>query len=290
MTITITIGLTAIAYWTCLAVISRSSFRFSEVTRADIDVDVLVVGNSRAVNLLTQSTAGSDRRVFNLGYNGQSYGAAFALVRSFFEEGNRAKTVVVETSGLFFEAPNCEDKAYWAMLPQLSAAQRPGCPEDAWSAKYFPLTQFNSELFLRALYYTVGRPNGDQSWANEYSIPERLCNRLPLRGIEDDFRASESVNPAQVKQDVSQLKSWLANHGHGAKLSFVIGPYFISRTSSDMVREIRGRTLAILDESKVLDLSEALGSRCDSYADAVHVNAEGRARLWPLIRSFLEAQ
>ena len=148
----------------------QSSFRFSRMAIGNIHVDVLVAGGSRGVNLITGRDSANPPSVFNIAYNAQQSPSTLALVKAFFRRGNTARIVMIDASVFYTHDPNCEDKVYWSLYPDLYEAQRNACSSDVMAARFFPLTAFSSEIFLRDLYYLFAKRNGDQDWANEVTL------------------------------------------------------------------------------------------------------------------------
>jgi hypothetical protein len=264
-------------------VLVHSTFRFSRIAAGNIHVDVMVTGNSRARDLLYGNVTGSAPTVFNLAYNGLDRDRAFEWIKTYFLRGNTATTVVMETSSLYSKEAKCDSKPYWVLYPALYAAQRASCPVDAASARYFPLTQFDSEQFLRALYYFAWHPEGDQTWGDEGEIPKRLCAELPLDGVYAFRDFAASVDRALVRRQIAELKQWLASHGYQTRLVFVLAPFFADSRALPEIEQIEASNRELLAGETSLSLGTALGADCSSFADAVHQSPEGRRRTFPLL-------
>jgi hypothetical protein len=281
---------TITGYVACEAILTHSSFRYSRIARGNVHVDVLIAGNSRAVNLMSGRDAKNPPAAFNLAFNGESYASTFAMIKSYFERGNTAKYVVIEASTLIMEGNNCKDKPYWHLYRLLYDAERDGCRDDDRDASYFPLTAFNSELFLRAIYYLTMKPHGDQGWANDYRIPPQLCRSLPLDHLQSMQHGAQIANATVIKARISELGNWLQSHGHNASIVFVLGPFYYNARSAAAVHDIEMRTDDLLGRGNWLDLASALGADCDNYADAIHANRDGRGKILPLILAYLNAK
>jgi hypothetical protein len=275
--------LSAVLYYASVAALKHSSFRFSRIARGNLHVDVLVAGNSRARDLLSGSDPGSSPSVFNLAYNGLSREDTLEWVKNFFRQGNSAKTVVIETTALYYEHHYCDSKTYWVLYPELFADQRAACPKDASSARYFPLTLFNSEQYLRALYYLIVRTQGDQSWGDENAISERLCVRLPMENVEQ-FRADAlRLDLRLVGAEIAELKAWLAKNAYPTQLVFVLAPFVAAPRALPAIADMQRIDEQLLGSQGNLSLASALGSDCSQFADAVHLGPAGRRKLAPLL-------
>jgi len=279
--------LSALLYYASAAALAHSSFRFSRIAAGDIHVDVLVAGNSRARDLLAGSAAGASPghspSVFNLAYNGLSREDTIEWIETFFRQGNTANTILIETSALYSDREFCDSKPYWAVYPQLRAAQRADCPKDARSARYFPLTVFNSEQYLRALYYFAWNRHGDQDWGDDYAIPQQLCARLPLANIFAFQKEALRLDVASVGREIAELKAWLASHGYRTRVVFVLAPFLAAPGALAAIADMDRTDARLLGSEGNLSLSTALGGDCRDFADSEHIGPLGRRKVQALI-------
>lgn len=300
--------LSALVYHASAAALRYSSFRFSRIADGTIHVNVLVAGNSRARDLLTGSEpsiasgrgtgsqsgsggAASEGRapptVFNLAYNGLSREDTFAWIETYFRQGNTAATILIETSALFDNQQYCDSKPYWVIYPELFTAQRVGCVADARIGRYFPLTLFDSEQYLRALYYLAAHPHGDQDWVDEYYIPPRLCTHLPLDSIYH-FRAHAlALNVTLARAEISDFESWLALHGYHTHVMFALSPFFSVADSRAAIADMDRVDAKLLDGQDSVSLSTALGGDCSAFADSEHLGSKGRVQVRAMIFQYL---
>jgi hypothetical protein len=283
--------LSALLYYASTAALAHSSFRFSRIAAGNIHVDVLVAGNSRGRDLLSGSapdaapgnSPGNSPSVFNLAYNGLSREDTFEWIETFFRQGNTANTVLIETSTLYEDRHFCDSKPYWALYPQLRAAQHAACQKDARSARYFPLTVFNSEQYLRALYYFAWNRQGDQDWGDEYSIPQQLCARLPLDNIFAFQKLALRLDIASAGRQIAELKAWLASHGYRTRVVFVLAPFVAAPGALAAIADMDRTDATLLGSDDNLSLSTALGGDCRDFADSEHIGPLGRRKLRALI-------
>lgn len=287
--------LSVLLYYASAVALAHSSFRFSRISAGDIHVDVLVAGNSRARDLLSGSAPdvaqdgapGKRPSVFNLAYNGLSRADTIAWIKTFFRQGNSASTILIETSTLYEDQHFCDSKPYWVVFPELRAAQRAACGKDARRARYFPLTLFNSEQYLRALYYFAWNRHGDQDWADDYEIPQALCARLPLDNVFAFQRLALRLDLASAGGDIAELKAWLASHGYRTRLVFVLAPFLAAPDALAAIADMDRTASRLLGREDNLSLSTALGSDCQDFADSEHIGPEGRRKVRGLLFRYL---
>jgi hypothetical protein len=275
--------LSAALYGAGAYVLAHSAFRFSRIAAGNIHVDVMVTGNSRGRDLLYGNVSGRSPTVFNLAYNALDRERAFEWIRTYFSQGNTASTVVIESSNLYSDQASCDGKPYWLLYPGQYAAQRARCTADAASARYFPLTLFDSEQFLRALYYYAWHPEGDQTWGDVGAIPERLCATLPLEGLYGFRDSAVGVDQSLVRRQIAELKQWLASHGYQTRLVFVLAPFFADSRALPAIAQIEAANRELLAGETNLSLGTALGGDCSAFVDAEHQGPEGRRRSFPLL-------
>jgi hypothetical protein len=290
-TLAVTLGLflllSLVFYYASVSALRHSAFRFSRIASGDIHVTLLVSGNSRARDLLAGRGPDNPPTTFNLAYNGLGRETTFAWIKAFFRQGNTANTVVIETSALYVDTQTCDSKPYWIFYHDLFAAQRTACPNDVVARKYFPLTIFNSAQYLRALYYLILKPHGDQSWGDDYSINAELCARPPLRFIYDLHDLSAQLDLSRVSRDIAELKRWLANNGYKTKLVFVLAPFLADARAIPAITDMEGVNDKLLGAENNLSLATALGSDCGNFADAMHVGPNGRPKVRSLLLQYL---
>src|SRR3954463_6646537 len=80
----------------------ESQARFARLYHGGISADILVVGDSRAVNAVNPAAAHNvtGQTVFNLGYNGMSTSIAEALVADYLDHNPAPKLVLMEVTSL----------------------------------------------------------------------------------------------------------------------------------------------------------------------------------------------
>jgi len=288
--------LSALLYYASAAALRHSSLRFSRIAAGTIHVDVLVAGNSRARDLLTGSEpdgGGAAREgraapsVFNLAYNGLSREDTFDWIETYFRQGNTATTTIIETSALYDNQQYCDSKPYWVVYPELAAAQRAGCVADARIGRYLPLTLFDSEQYLRALYYLGVKPHGDQDWVDQYYIAPQLCAHLPLDSIYRFRTHAVELNVALARSEIAAFESWLASHGYHTHVVFALSPFLAAAASRAAIADMDRVDTTLLDGQDSVSLSTALGDDCSAFADSEHLGSKGRMRVRAMIFEYL---
>jgi hypothetical protein len=262
----------------CEFVIARSSLRFSVVAEGKVNTDLVVIGNSRGVNLIAGTLGEANPRIFNLSYNSLGRRSSIALAKQFFASGNKAHYVVFETSALwmFGNTSNCELKTYWRALSLLAREGEERCRDDFWAGRYFPLTIYNTELFLRVAYYALIHRQTDQDWVNGYVMTDAACRHLQRAGDNRVLPPDTSL-VSVARADVADLRKWMAMNVPGTKLVFVTAPFFDSPPMSAVVRQYAALTDRILGKGTYLDLGTVLGDDCRLFADSYHIIGAGRA-------------
>jgi hypothetical protein len=279
------------ALWAlCEFSIARSSLRFSKVADGGVDTDLVIIGNSRGVNLMAGTLEKTNLRVFNFGYNSLGRRSSIALAKQFFASGNRARYVIFETSALWMwgDVANCELKTYWRALPLLGHEGEERCRGDFLAGRYFPLTIYDTELFLRVIYYALIHRQTDQDWVNGYVMTDATCRHLRTVGDSRVVPPDTSLVSA-TRADVADLRKWLAENAPGTKLVFVTAPYFDSPPFSAIVHQYIGLTDRILGKGTYLDLGTALGSDCRLFADFYHIIGAGRVAIRQRILDYVRA-
>jgi hypothetical protein len=267
------LALSLLLYLTGTNLVRQSEFRFSRIRRGDLHVDVLIVGNSRARDLIVGRPPDARPSVYNLAYNGLSRTETLAWIRLFFEQGNTASTVVVESSALFSDEVLCDGKVYWPLYPELRALEARACPRDAGAERFFPLTLLDSEQFMRAIYYLR---RSDQDWGDGYTIPRSRCEQADINEIFTFRKHAEAMDQVRAREQLDELHTWMDMHSPQTRLVFVLAPFLASPGAVDSIADIERIDRKFLTHEHHISLATLLGSDCERFADAVHVGPQGR--------------
>jgi hypothetical protein len=266
----------------CEQVGRHNGSRFSQIARGSVNADILLAGNSRAVSLARGGRDVRRRLVFNLGYNGLSRQSLFAVLQDYFLAGNHAKVVLIEVSGLWSDGSNCELKTYWKALPTLAQASQAGCQDDAKPMRHFPLTRYNSELFLRAAYYLR---KSDQDWADNATATPGQCALFRTRH-DPNIRPS-FPEPVRLRQSVAAFEAWMVHNAPGTRVLYVLAPYLAAAPNRADIQA--GAIYA--DKTLVrgyLNLSDGLGEDCSALSDVLHLNDKGRAAVAGPVAAYID--
>jgi hypothetical protein len=264
-------------------VVRHNGSRLSQIARGGVNADILLAGNSRAVSLSRGGRDARGRLVFNLGYNGLSRQSIFALVQDFFRAGNHAKVVMIEVSGLWSDGSNCELKTYWGALPVLAQASQAGCQEDVKPMRYFPLTRYNSELFLRAVYYLR---RSDQDWADNATPTPGQC--ALFRGRRDPNLKTVFPAAGELRDAVATFEAWIAENAPGTRVVYVLAPYLAAAPNRADIQAGAAYSDKSLSRG-YLNLSDRLGDDCSALSDVIHLNDKGRAAIAGALSAYAAA-
>lgn len=250
--------------------VESSQFRFSRLYRGDVDADILVVGNSRAVAALPPPMVAeaTGRRVFSIAYNGLSAEVSRALVADFLERNRTPELIVIEASFVAQPLELITDLKLWAgESPRLAALLDKYNPEVAFASRLSLLFRANSEFLLRALYFG---DRTDQTWMNRGRISEDKYRAL----LEAEAEPIETTPELLV--ELRQLIALCREAGIEVRL--FVAPYLpATRARLGVDRWVAGLSAA-LSPAPIADFSAALDQR-DHFADRIHPNELGARRL-----------
>lgn len=255
----------------CKQIYAHSGQRFAKLYNGKpINADVLVMGNSRAVNTFNVNalTEKTGLKWFNLGYNGMGPILVEALLYDYLEKNNKPKLVVFEVSNIGSGTGALRDVRQFATLSKRLAEL--SIANNGFFAKLATISSLlscNSEAFFRVMNY-IGKD--DQDWVNAGKINPIHATQLKEAGsrkiLEDDTLINASAALA-YKRMFEMLQR------NNIKYHCVLGPYFLN---DEAIKCIRESVVPSLCETKeLIDLSNIL-SDVRYFADPVHINREGR--------------
>lgn len=258
---------------------ARSGFRFSRVyAGGQVQHDVVVLGDSRGVNgfFAPGLSEATGRSVLNLSYNGMSTAVAEVVFLDYLDRHPAPKTLIIEPTNVL-AAPGLAAtlSSYAGRSPRLRALIEAQDPTAATAGEITHLYRFNTELFLRALYY-LGR--SDQGWINDYRIGEAQLAALREAPVVDALPELREANLAALGRLVAAARA------AGCEVKLVVGPYL------PLYRRTLGwwpAFLARLTEAAgapVVDLSLAVDDPT-AFADRLHLNRRGVAPLLAALRA-----
>lgn len=252
-----------------------SHFRYSTIYRSGSSGsrDMLILGNSRGVNFLYapdfQKVTGFS--ALNLSYNGLSTRIAEAVLLDYLEHKPKPRMVILEISNLMMDDHAIDDfKLYTLKSSRMEAIFRSERSEAYRAGQVSHLYRFNSDMFLRALYYLN---RSDQTWINRRRVSPEVLKSLEEME-ETELRAPLESNIEALVRIARMLRE------KGVVIRLVMAPYlpeYLSRVQNlaawlDTVRK------GIGDKEEILDYTAAVDDR-SAFADRTHLNANGAALL-----------
>lgn len=255
--------------WMVDGIMQRSEFRFARLYTGRLQGDVIVLGNSRAVNgfcapRLTELTS---VRWVNLGYNGMAPPLVEAIMLDYIDRYPAPRAVVLEVSNIMQGNDSIRESRLFAdkskRLAELDVR------ENGWMgfiAAHLRTFAANGEMLLRCLYY-VGR--SDQTWVNEGQLALKDAERLR---IEAGRRLEGAIVPGSVvayKRLIHELRQ------RNIPVLCVVTPYLLTekdqryaQTWLDMLRDTEDNGV------RYINLVNAI-KEPNMYADPSHLNSAG---------------
>jgi hypothetical protein len=248
----------------------HSQYRFSLAARGGQPANVLILGDSRAVNgfYAPDLTKRLETPVLNLGYNGMSTLVSEAVLRDYLERNATPRLLV-------YEITNVQDSqelldglmCYWSAGPALRALAAERSPTNYQLSRLVHLYAFNGEVPLRALFYAR---RSDQDWINRYRVSEAL--RAATRA-DPDFELKARPENLEALGRIVALA-----HERGVPLRLVVTPYlpeYVAHASNwdAWVARLAG---AAGGSERIWDYGHFPGTP-DQFADRLHLNDRGSA-------------
>jgi hypothetical protein len=248
----------------------RSQARYSMLYRGGNSADVIVVGNSRGVNGFYAPILEKElhARVVNLSYNALSPLIGEALIRDWVEQNGKPRMIVVEVSNVVEKRSDILGLApYWSFSERLTAIAKRETPWQLWGTKASHLLAFNSELFLRTLYYLR---RSDQDWVNRYRIAPSLIEET--RHMGPITFETYGDNLAVLQRIVAYCRE-----SHIA-VRFVVSPYLPDYRDHIQNYNSWLERIESVAGTKVWDLSRTETDPAH-FADRLHLNFQGAESL-----------
>jgi hypothetical protein len=246
---------------------NASLIRYSRLYNERIDADIVFAGNSRGVNSFYapyfNEVTGLDS--INLSYNGISIPLVKVFIDDYLERNDAPKVIFIETTCLntsYKALPNF--KQYIDNSVSIRNMTKEHFPSIFYSNLISKSFKFNSEYFLRTLYYLQ---KDDQTWINRYSISLDLyANLEPV----DDFYMVQLVD----SDSMNILKSMVVDYRNkGITVILVLAPIIDKYRNRENINSYL-TDIKVQSDLDVVDLSDAL-SNIEMFADTVHTNEKG---------------
>lgn len=253
-----------------------SGFRYSRLYAGKAAADVLILGDSRGVHSFyapaLQKALG--RRVLNLSYNSFSTLMLETVLADYLGHNPPPRLVVLEVTNFPRESNVLGNlKPFVGESSRVAALFRREDPRTAAAMDLLHLYRYNSESFLRILYYTYRRRD-DQDW-----ILDARAKRADLDIANDPTGVYLSGSRFERENFEAVARLLELSRRHGFEVRFVAAPYWPG--FRDRVKDWGG-ILAYLEQHvtggrPVWDYSLAV-SDPHYFADRVHLNRDGA--LW----------
>ena len=250
--------------WVCGALLEGSEFRYSRMYRGGADADLLLVGNSRGLMFYQPYIEERTRaNTMNLSYNGLPMNLARVLVEDYLARNAAPRKMILDVT--MCDRANQQMvnqfKQYLPYSDSLGALIRRTDDRTYWGAQLSHLFRYNSELFMRALYY---RGRSDEDWLLDRVISEPMLagvGETPDYTIEPMF-----LEDLKATIDLVQAK--------GIEVELVINPYlpaFAERITNLAALKTQIEALTGLP---VKDYSQAV-TATSGFGDYQHLNKDG---------------
>jgi hypothetical protein len=196
--------------------VDKSMFRYSRMYRGEGKADIVIVGNSRGLNLfqpyMEQQTG---RKTFSLCYYSMPCEIAAVIAEDYLDR-YKVQTVLCEISIVEMS----DDRLLPGFTTYLPDSKRidsvlKNKVKNSWiSSKVSHIYKYNNEVFQRALFY---RNRLDNDWFFDRTISDRAAKEA--EGLSVEWKV-----PEKHVQDLKQLADYCK--ARNINLKFIIGPFF----------------------------------------------------------------
>lgn len=243
--------------------ISQSQFRYSKMYRGEGSSDLLVVGNSRGLNVFLPTVQElSGRNAFSICYNGMPGNIAEVMTKDYLEKYPTTKTVFLEVC----MAEMADAKlvpgfaTYITNSPRIDSLLKVESTDTWYGSKVSHIFRYNNEVSQRALYYMN---RSDNDWISERVISPTLIKEAPKYGMK--FVA----DPKQL-QFIQHITKYCDSRGIEIKL--LIAPFYPGFKLDN--REYFKDQIEALTGKPVHDYSYNIKDTF-AFSDYFHLNEKG---------------
>lgn len=262
--------------WMLETIVRKSEQRFSTLYYGDIEADVLILGNSRGVNFAYAPDVSrlTGLPAYNLSYNGMSTVVVDAVFNDYVARHKKPSLVILEVTGLFVSHDLVNDlKLYGRESERIEDLLWIHSPQTARAIEYSHTYAFNSELFLRTLFYLRG---SDQTWINRRSM--QVSDVAPMIGSFAPPTFAASPSNMEALQNILRVAEEL-----DIPVRLVVSPYLPEFLREPSVIQARDRFVQDLhqnfgDRFRVMDYSTVI-TEVGHFADPLHLNYAGSVKL-----------
>tara|TARA_A100001015_G_scaffold277058_1_gene335876 strand:+ start:1512 stop:2423 length:912 start_codon:yes stop_codon:yes gene_type:complete len=256
--------------------VKESGLRFSKLYQGGQNADIVVLGNSRAVNAIfvPELEKQIDHSVFHLGYNGMSTEICEAIFLDYLDYNETPDLVILEITNLTASNDLLKSlKLYAGASDRIRILTERDNPKLNTVCSITNLYRYNCELFLRSLYY-IGKT--DQAWINSGNIDPEFAS-IYRPGARDQ---DKNVYPVSGNNWEALLRIIEICDGIGADLKLVASPYLPglrdNLISYDMWRD---RLISELPNTVMFhDYTQKIRD-FRYFADPLHMNQRGSREL-----------
>jgi hypothetical protein len=164
--------------WLADRILRHSGFRFARLYKGRPQADVVVFGNSRAVNgfYTPRLAERTGQRWLNLGYNGMDAALIEAVALDYLDRCAPPRAVVLEVSNIASADGSVRDcRLFAAYSRRLAVLDRRTSGAVGRAAPHLRTLAANGETLMRCAFY-LGRD--DQHWVNEGQLDPAQADRL----------------------------------------------------------------------------------------------------------------
>jgi len=254
----------------------KSNFRFSKMFKGSLKHNILVLGNSRGVNLIDIAEAShlTQSSIFNLSYNGLSMELIEAVLMDYLEHNEHPDLIIIEISSLLQNTAAINDfKVYVNYSSRLRQLLKQYDPTGYYGCRLSHVFCFNSQMFLRSLYYLN---KSDQQWLKPNAIGAELIRETQTMPLEA-FR-SKLKNVQALKRIIDITKKERIN------LSLILSPYLQSYVTriKNLPQWIKETSEVVGEDVIIHDYSTALSDN-SCFADRLHTNKKGTRHILDML-------
>jgi len=243
-----------------------------------LNADIVCVGNSRGVYLLDPAAIkqATGQSTANISYNGLTTQIAHALFSDYLEHNQKPRVVLIEASCVTAATGKgivSEFKPFWGNSQRLLKLGQQFSETVANATKVTRLYQFNSELYLRAVYYLL-RGQSDQFGMLTGTITQGLIDEVErMEPFKMEIQPAELVALREMIVDAKR---------QGIEVRLLYAPYLpqyaAKMTNLDAFLKQIGEGAGI----EPIDLTRSLDEDAQ-FMDRVHMNASGTTALTKML-------
>ncbi len=256
---------------------TKSQIRFSKLYYGTNNADLVILGNSRAVNSFYAPYLESTYKLktLNLAYNGLSMPIIKVLLDDYLKSNMAPRYVAIEVTSLessYKVLPNL--KQYMIDSPSIKGLVRTHYPDIYNASLLSRAFIYNSEYFLRTLYYLR---KSDQSWINRYAITKELYEQLSTSSHKIALFDKLDEDSITALNEIIHVCD-----AYNIEVILILAPVI------DKVRDkvVINNYIARIENStglEVVNLSGAIND-IDMFADSIHTNEKGARFLADIMR------